>query len=261
MTPAMRIDHRSFASRSALVTLGALIAALLCGVPTGVSSPAHPCVQKDELWFRAADGTRLVGHRFGGRRPGRRTAIVLAHMSEGDLCSWAPYARRLAAKGFFVFPFDFRGHGFSEGRQDHRKATVDLVAAVRAVRALGARRVVAGGASLGGIAAIVAAPTIRPPLHGVVSVSGPAAISGQLDARPVVPRLRVPTLYVVAEQDQNEPYDFAAEAQELHDATGTGEKRIELVPGSEHGTFLVDRSLRVRRALERFFRNPAAAVP
>jgi pimeloyl-ACP methyl ester carboxylesterase len=180
--------------------------------------------------------------------------VVLVHMSEGDLCSWAPHACRLAARGFFVFPIDLRGHGFSEGAQNHSRAAADLTAAVRVVRRLGARRIVIGGASLGGIAAVIAAPTLRPPVQGVVSVSGPAAIVGELDARPAVPRLRIPTLYVAAEQDQNGPYDF-------HDATGTSEKRLELVPGTLHGTFLVDGSARVRTILEQFLRDPAGAVP
>jgi alpha-beta hydrolase superfamily lysophospholipase len=243
-----------------LFAVAAALAVALCAQAAS-SSPAHPCVQKDELWFRAADGTKLVGHRFGGKRPGKRTAVVLAHMSEGDLCSWAPYARRLAAKGFFVFPFDFRGHGFSEGVENHSRAAADLTAAVRAVRGLGARRLVVGGASLGGIAAVIAAPSLRPPVQGVVSVSGPAAIPGELNARPAAPRLRVPTLYVAAEQDQNGSYDFAAEARELHDSTGTTEKRLELAPGALHGTFLVDGSGRVRTLLERFLRDPAGAVP
>jgi alpha-beta hydrolase superfamily lysophospholipase len=244
----------------ALVGVIAAVAVALAAQAAS-SSPAHPCVQKDELRFRASDGTRLVGHRFGGMRPGRRTTVVLVHMSEGDLCSWAPYARRLAAKGFFVFPIDLRGHGFSEGARNHSRAAADLIAAVRAVRRLGARRVVVGGASLGGITAVIATPSLRPPVQGVVSVSGPAAIEGELDARPVVPRLRIPTLYIAAEQDQNGPYDFAAEARELHDATGTTEKRVVLVPGALHGTFLVDGSARVRAVLERFLRDPAGTVP
>jgi alpha-beta hydrolase superfamily lysophospholipase len=235
--------------------------AVALAAQTASSSPAHPCTQKDELWFRASDGTKLVGHRFGGKKPGKRTTVVLVHMSEGDLCSWAPYARRLAAKGFFAFPIDLRGHGFSEGARNHGRAAADLIAAVRAVRRLGARRIVVGGASLGAIAAVIAAPSLRPAVQGVVSVSGPAAIEGELDARPIVPRLRVPTLYIAAEQDQNGPYDFAAEARELHDATGTTEKRLELVPGALHGTFLVDGSARVRMLLERFLRDPAGAVP
>jgi pimeloyl-ACP methyl ester carboxylesterase len=239
------------------VTLG--FAATL--VPASSSAPAHPCVQKDELWFRAGDGTKLVGHRFGGKRPGRRTAVVLAHMSDGDLCVWAPFARSLARQGIFAFPFDFRGHGFSEGVLDHSRAAVDVMAAVRAVRRLGARKVVVVGASLGGIAAIVAAPRIRPAVTGVVSVSGPAEIVGELNARPSAPRLRVPTLYLVAEQDQNGPYDFAADARALHDTTGTPEKRLEVVPGAQHGTFLVGSSARARSLLVRFLRNPRGTVP
>jgi dienelactone hydrolase len=132
---------------------------------------------------------------------------------------------------------------------------------VRAVRGLGARKVVVVGASLGGIAAVVAAPSIRPALTGVVSVSGPATIAGELNALPAAPRLRVPTLYLAAEQDQNGPYDFAADAQTLFDATGTSEKKVEVVAGALHGTFLVGGSARVKAILERFLKNPSAAVP
>ena len=241
-----------------LSTAAVVVGLVLASAGSGAS--AHTCTKANELWFRAADGTRLVGHRFGGAKPGARSAVVLAHMSVGDLCQWAPYARTLARQGVFVFAFDLRGHGFSEGRQNHRRAAADLAAAVRAVRALGARKVVVIGASLGGIAALVAAPRLTPALAGVVSVSGPAAIAGQLNALPAVPTIRVPTLYVVAEDDQNPPYDFAADAQALYDASTTNEKRLEVVPGSLHGTFLVDGSSAVRALLRSFVRDPAATV-
>jgi alpha-beta hydrolase superfamily lysophospholipase len=249
--------HRPSAPLLAAVALFALVVGL--GVMPG-SGTAHSCVQGNELWFRAADGTKLVGHRFGGKKPGVRTAVILAHMSVGDLCQWVPYARNLASKGFFVFPFDFRGHGFSEGRENHRRSAGDVTAAVRAVRRLGARKVVVVGASLGGIAALVAAANLRPSLDGVVAVSAPVAIAGELNAAPSVQRLGIPTLYVAAEQDQNPPYDFAADAQTLYDATGTEEKRLELQPGSLHGVFLVNGSASVRALLLTFLRDPRAAV-
>jgi pimeloyl-ACP methyl ester carboxylesterase len=240
----------------------AIALAVATAVGGGVRpAQAHPCVKANELWFRTADGVQLVGHRFGGKRPGTRTALVLAHMSGGDLCQWAPYARRLAARGFFVFPFDFRGHGFSKGRPTYGRLGLDVAAAVRAVRGLGARKVVVAGASLGGIAAVVAAANVRPLVDGVVAVSAPATIDGQLSATPSAPRIRIPTLYIAAEQDQNAPYDFAADARKLHDATGTTEKRLELVSGSAHGTFLVNGSAQVRALLETFLRDPAASVP
>lgn len=246
--------------RNAVALTAALVATSAVLVLAAGPGEAHPCVSGNEVWFRAADGTKLVGHRFGGKKPGARTAVVLAHMSVGDLCQWVPYARTLARQGFFAFPFDFRGHGFSEGRENHRRSAADLAAAVKTVRGLGARKVVVVGASLGGIAALVAAPSFKPGVDGIVAVSAPATIAGQLDALPAVPRIRVPTLYIAAEQDQNPPYDFAADAQRLHDATGTAQKRLELVPGSLHGVFLVDGSSAVRALLRSFFRDPRAAV-
>jgi alpha-beta hydrolase superfamily lysophospholipase len=243
-----------------LVLVAAVLSVAAALVGPAAPSPAHPCVSANELWFRAADGTRLVGHRFGGTKPGARTAVVLAHMSVGDLCQWVPYARRLARQGAFVFPFDLRGHGFSDGRLNHARAAADVTAAVRAVRRLGARRVVVVGASLGGIAALVAAPGIRPALDGVVAVSAPAAIAGELNALPAVGRIRAPTLFVAAEADQNPPYDFAADARALYDATATSDKRLVLVPGSLHGVFLVDGSSSVRGLLRAFVRDPRAAV-
>jgi pimeloyl-ACP methyl ester carboxylesterase len=132
---------------------------------------------------------------------------------------------------------------------------------VRAVRGLGSRKVVVVGASLGGIAGVVGAASVRPVVAGLVAVSAPAEIAGRLNALPSAARLVVPTLYLAAEQDQNAPYDFAADAQRLYEATGTGEKKAEVVPGSLHGVALVAGSGRVRALLEEFVRDPAGSVP
>lgn len=232
-----------------------LAAAALAAAGAG-AAPQHGCIRGGELWFRGGDGTELVGHRFGGLRPGARTAVVLAHMSEGSLCDWLPHARRLAARGFFVFAFDFRGYGFSKGRRHFGRTPADYAAAVKAVRGLGARRVVLVGASLGGIAAVVAGASVRPPVDGVVAVSAPAAIPRRLDARPFAPRLEAPALFLVAEDDRSAGYDFAADARALHAAAGSEAKRLEVLPGSEHGIFLVERSARARALLEGFIRSP-----
>jgi pimeloyl-ACP methyl ester carboxylesterase len=242
---------RTVASTVAAVAVIALVVA--AGAP---ARSTHDCVSGNELWFRAADGTQLVGHRFGGRRPGGKTAVVMAHMSEGSLCDWLPEARRLAARGFFAFPFDFRGYGFSKGRRSWARASADVAAAVTAVRRLGARKVVLVGASLGGIASVVAAATVRPPVAGVVSVSGPARIERHLDALRLAPQVRVPVLYLVAEDDRSGTYDFAADARRLFEATSSHRKRLEILPGTDHGIFLVERSPRARTLVEAFARNP-----
>ena len=49
-------------------------------------------------------------------------------------------------------------------------------------------------------AVLVAAGRVRPPVAGVVSLSGAAEFAG-MDARVVVPRLRVPALFMAAKGD------------------------------------------------------------
>ena len=247
-------------SATVLVLIGAVVVLAAQPATARQGRSSHDCVRTPELWFRAADGTRLVAHRFGGLRPGAKPAVVLAHQSNGSVCEWLAGARRLAARGIWVLAFDFRGHGRSQGRQVYGRLGQDVAAAVRTARGLGARHVVVAGASLGGIAAVVAGATISPPVAGVAAVSAPATIAGRLDARPFAPRLRVPALFVAAEQDQNQPYDFAADARTLYDAAGSPDKRLEVVPGALHGVFLVDASAAIQALLERFVRDPRAAV-
>src|SRR5699024_9131292 len=103
-----------------------------------VDRAGYSCAPGADVTIRAADGTKLVGHRFGKGR----TAVVLGHQSQGSLCDWAPYARRLAARGYFVFAIDFRSHGRSQvrtGAAGDRLAS-DLAAAVKDVRRLGKRK-------------------------------------------------------------------------------------------------------------------------
>lgn len=211
----------------------------------------HECVRGGELWFRAADGTKLVGHRFGKGT----TAVILTHQSEGDLCDWLPYARRLAARGYFVFPIDFRGYGFSAtrtGTAAHRYAG-DIAAAAKALRKLGKRKVFVVGASMGGIAAVVAGANVSPPLTGVVSVSSPARYRG-MDGVKAGPRLRVPVLFLAATEDDNAGYDFSEDATALHAAAASTDKALELLPGPLHGIALVGGSAGARAAIEGFLK-------
>ena len=205
-----------------------------------------------ELWFYAADGTKLVGHRFGKGT----TAVVLAHQSEGDLCDWLAYARRLASKGYFVFPVDFRGYGFSQARSGAAtyRFAADLAAATKALRRLGKKKVFLVGASMGGIASLVAGVNVTPAVDGVVSVSAPARFRG-LDALKTAPRLRVPVLYLAAEGDDNAGYDFSADAEAMHAATAGNDKRLEILPGPLHGIGLIAGSTRAKSAVEEFLKR------
>ena len=193
-----------------------------------------------------------MGHRFGKGT----TAVILGHQSQGDLCEWLPYARRLAGKGYFVFAIDFRGHGFSQARtgQAANRLAADLTAATREVRKLGKKKVFFVGASMGGIASLVAGANVKPAVDGVVSVSAPARFMG-MNATASAPRLRVPVLYLAAEGDDNAGYDFSEDAREMHASTVAADKRLEILPGAQHGVALVAGSPRVKTLIESFLQG------
>ena len=235
-----------------LLLLAVLLAAAAAPVGAAPQRTEHDCVQGTEVQFRAADGTKLVGHRFG---KGAK-AVILGHQSNGSLCEWLPYARRLASKGYFVFAIDFRGHGLSQvrsGAAANRLAS-DLAGATRTVRALGKKKVFLVGASMGGIASLTAGTSVKPPVDGVVSVSGPARFMG-MDAVASASRLRVPVLYLAATGDDNAGYDFSEDAEAMFAKTAAADKRLELLPGAAHGVGLIASSARAKALVEGFLRT------
>jgi pimeloyl-ACP methyl ester carboxylesterase len=238
--------------RRLLLTLAAVAAVLAASAGAGTERTAYSCAAGPDVAFRAADGTKLVGHRFGSGS----AAVVLGHQSQGSLCDWAPYARRLAARGYFVFAFDFRGHGLSQVRTGAaaNRLALDVAAAVRNVRALGKRKVFVVGASMGGIATLVAGASVQPAVAGVVSVSAPARFLG-LDALASAGRLRVPVLYLAAAGDDNAGYDFSEDAEAMYARTAARDKRLAVLPGSLHGVALVGGSPRAKSLLEGFLKG------
>lgn len=236
--------------RAFLLVAVLAVAASTAGAAT--HGAKHACVRGGELWFHAADGTKLVGHRLGTGT----TAVILAHQSEGDLCDWLPYARRLARQGYFAFPIDFRGYGFSEARTGAaaNRFPTDLAAATKALRKLGKRKVFLVGASMGGIASLVAAANVTPAVDGVVGISSPARFRG-MDALESARRLHVPVLYLAAEGDDNAGFDFSKDAEAMHSATASTDKKLQVLPGALHGIELIAGSARARAAVERFLKG------
>lgn len=133
------------------------------------------------------------------------------------------------------------------------RLAADLAAAAKEVRKLGQRKVVLVGASMGGLASLVAGASIVPPVDGVVAVSAPARFRG-MDALATAPRLRVPVVYDAAEGDDNAGFDFSDDARVMAAATASPDKRLETLPGTLHGVALVARSARVRTLVEGFLK-------
>jgi pimeloyl-ACP methyl ester carboxylesterase len=208
------------------------------GPATTVAAPVKSCLEGGEqaFSFPAADGP-TIGVVLGQGRSG----IVLGHQAGSDLCEWLPRARELAKQGRQVLAFDF-------GPSAHIKQ--DMVAAAAELRRRGVARMILVGSSMGGTAAIAAAAEITPPVAGVVSLSGPEEYQGA-DAATAAAKLRVPVLFVAAEDDP--PFDDAART--LYKAVPGHDKQLVVLEGGGHGTSLLDfgdLAPRLREVLDRF---------
>jgi dienelactone hydrolase len=191
------------------------------------------CVSKAErraaLRFFASDDTPLVGVVVGGGPRG----VVLSHSSDGDLCSWLPYARQLAASGHRVLAYDSRSG---------MRVDLDMAAAIEAMRRTGSEHVIAGGSSLGAAGALIGSSALALPPAAVVSLSAPASY-GPLRALPAVRRLHAPVFFAASAEDE----PFASDARAMYAASSSAERRLEILPGAAHGDrMLEDAAFRAR---------------
>ncbi len=206
-------------------------AATLPSGAAGVSCPEQ-AQHATQVRFPNGGGATLAGLLFGSGK----TGIVLAHQSNGGVCQWVTYAMELTGRGYAVLVFDFTGFGASTGHKVDTPIEGDVVAAAGLLRQRGITRVLLIGASMGGTASLVAATQIKPPVAGVVSLSGPSQYH-QTDAAPVAPKLAVPVLYAVGERDN---LDFVESARTMYAHTPAGTPhQLVTAPTPSHGTALL----------------------
>jgi pimeloyl-ACP methyl ester carboxylesterase len=232
-------------SRRVLVlALGLLVASVGCGGGDDRAGPTTPASEPasttsatacDEDSAQAVrltteDGVELDAALVGDGDVG----VVLGHQLGSDMCSWVPFATRLAERNIGGLAINFTS----------RSPDQDMVAAAAELRRRGAERIFLVGASMGGTAALVAAGDID--VAGVVALSAPQEFSG-LDALPVVRDLEIPILFVVGRQDKS----FARDARRLFQATSSPDKDLVITSGAEHGTDLL-RDAKAERALVEF---------
>jgi pimeloyl-ACP methyl ester carboxylesterase len=225
-------------------TIVALIALLAGAASAQQDTAGHYCAKTGAIRFRAADGTRLEGHRFGRGT----TAVIFAHEVLGGACRWIPYARQFARLGYLTIAFDFRGYGHSQRRYGTAglRLPSDVIAAARKARSLGATKVVLVGASMGGTAVLVAAARANPAVDGIISLSAPSTF-GRMDGLAAARRLQAPILYIAGARDDGFPDD----ARILYEATASGDKSLEILDTSAHGILLASEPA-ARSLIERF---------
>lgn len=219
-----------------IVSLGAAFTATASQAAAAKKKKPKPfhatCVKKRDhvtrIKFRAADGVLIAGMFFGRGK----TTVILGHQSDSTLCTWVPFARRLKRMGYQAFAIDFRGYGASSSRRGRLNEGADMAAAAKVARARG-KTVILMGASLGGAAALVAAPQLTP-APPVISLSGPGNF-GSLNAIAAVHSASFPVLLAAASEDS----PFAEDAQTMYDAALTTDKKLQIVPGFDHGLLLL----------------------
>jgi len=117
---------------------------------------------QEHVRLQTPDGATIAADLYGAGARG----VVLAHGGRLTKADWAPQARILAARGFRVLAFDFRGFGESPlpppALQGDGALPFDVLAAVRYLHSHGAQTVAVLGASFGGSAAADASAASAP---------------------------------------------------------------------------------------------------
>jgi len=200
--------------------------------------------------FPIEDGGTICADLYG---QGTR-AVVLAHGGRFNKESWRDQARVLASKGFRVLAFDFRGVGCSTGpgAEDFDNAPFenDVLAAVRYLRAHGAKTVsVVGGSFGGGAAGDASVKSAAGEIDRIVFLGAAPNLSAE--------KLKSRTLFIVARDDANDAGPRLPRIRAQYERAPQP-KELIVVDGSAHAQFLfqTDQGARVMREIVRFLSAP-----
>ncbi len=238
----MRRDRLLQPGRTILLFLALLVVAA-CGFGSARqrAMPPHasqmtttttpPSVPSTLVHFTTQDHVRLAGLLYGH---GGTTAIVCSHMWPSSKADWFDAAPWLAAHGFMILAYDFRGLSDSQGQPDFFKLDKDLIAAIAFVQSLGAKKIVLLGASGGGAITLQVAAEVK--VAAVITLSADyfAAAPTQQEVLAITaPKLFVSSQHDAYIHDTLQIFTWAKQPKELY-----------LYPGSAHGTNLFETEYR-----------------
>ena len=208
-------------------------------------TPARVDLPYEDLYFTAADGVRVNGWFVRANNPVGH--ILFAHGNAGNIGDRTPILALLAAAGFDVLVFDYRGFGRSEGRPSEAGCYLDARAARAALLerpGVASDRIFYLGKSLGGGVVIELATEFAP--AGLIVMS---SFTGLREAaceiypflpKPLVPdafpslrrirTLRTPTLIMHGDADELLPVRMG---RALHDAA-SDPTTLQIYPGAGH---------------------------
>ncbi|MBA2287863.1 MAG: alpha/beta hydrolase [Ktedonobacteraceae bacterium] len=200
-------------------------------IPTiGITpTPTIPDIPAREVHFLTSDHVRLAGQLYGQGT----TAVICSHELHTTKAIWSAsgIAQRLAARGYLVLAYDFRGNGDSQGQVDASTLAIDVHAAMTFVRQQGATKIVLLGASMGGTATLKAAAHEQ--LAAVITLSAPQDF-GVTISETDLKAINAPKLFINSQGD-----DYAADTMHMY-TLASPPKEIHLYPGSLHGVDIFD---------------------
>ena len=199
-----------------------------------------------EVWFEAADGTRLFGWYV--ESSGGQATLLWCHGNAGNIINRLENLAELYRYGFSVFLFDYRGYGRSQGLPTEEGLYQDALAAYASLterRGIAPERLIIFGRSLGG--AIAAEVASQRPAAGLVLESTFPSVAALakyhylglpvhwlLGARFTLvdrlPRIAVPILVVHGDRDDIVPLELG---QRVFQAA-RDPKTFYLVQGAGH---------------------------
>jgi pimeloyl-ACP methyl ester carboxylesterase len=203
--------------------------------PSTTPSPTAETIPGEPVTLRAADGIRISGRVFGHGLIG----VVFGHQSDGDQRDWWDFAELLGGQSYRALTVNFRSYCPRDGAGCSGDGTtgdawLDLAAGVTWLRDHGARRVVLIGASMGGLAVVVAAAHEH--VDGVVALSAPIDCCGLVADRAALERAHTPMLFIAGRFDGDaagSARTFARWASPSGTAVilGSGEHGVDLTGG------------------------------
>lgn len=197
--------------------------------------------------FRTEDGWNIYADLYGAGERG----LVLVHGGRFTKESWSGQATQFANAGFRVLAIDMRGYGLSKNGPEHLNrdgygSPLDVLAAIRYLRAAGATSVSIIGGSMGADAAAGASILARPSeIDGIVLLAGSGSDPGE--------RLKGRKLFIVARNDANSAGPRLPGIRAQYERAAPP-KELLLLDGAEHAQFLFqsDQGERLTQAIWRF---------
>ena len=206
----------------------------------------------EDVWFKTGDGLRLHGWFISTRRQPAAATVIFFHGNGGNINNLGWLGEALAARGFNVLLFDYRGYGRSEGAVSGEQgiyrdadAACDYVLKERGVRS---ERLVLYGQSLGTTAAVDVAS--RRSVGAIILESGLSSASDMAASMfPWVPRrlhafgqnrfesarklmnVHCPVLVTHGDPDPTIPTE---QGRKLYEAANEP-KKLVIVEGAGHG--------------------------